>query len=411
MLIPMRWIQTFDATTFSVVAWPAPGATAALLVAIALIVASVFSGGLGRPRLGVLLGLGGATLAVLAGVAPGWIPLEGPPLEDQWTAAHLWHAEIRRETATSAYTLAALSLAVAVWAGARPRGGWPWVRGSLAVASLAGALLGLGHATWVRTLGPLPVLAADLPARMHVGRRLDVEVRAEGVDPTRWGRAPVSLAPTTPGTQSVTLSAWQPGVTVRREAEVEAGADRLEPRWPLAAGSRWTFAQSTTWHNHYLWFVDAPGGAEGPRLTLAVTGERVEAGLRVLDVERREGDEVTKWAAFGWNGRTVFVNEAGELEELFRVEEGPVVDGEAPCTIAPLAAWSCACVDRAPGGPLSLPGPVRCSRTEGGVVSGLASAFVALVTVGLVLEDPNRHHYLELVEATAAGSPPARPPP
>lgn len=407
----MTWTATLGDVTFAVAGAPTTVGLAPLGLALLVLVATGLVGrGLGKPALGLWILVGAAMASGLAVALPFalWAAQGGSAAETLGSA--LFHGALLREVAAAVGAVGVVGVSAAIWAAAPPGEGAPAARAAFASLALAGAGLGIAHACWVLALGPFPVPEAEVPAFVHVGQRVEVPVTDPQGHDGGWTLAPVTLAPNAPGAATVPMRAERFGASVTRAAAYEAGEDRLDPLWPLAVGRQWRFVQSTSWHSHYLWFVSAPAEVEGPQLTLTVASERVERGLHTLVVTLEEdgateGQEPPRWEVFGWNGETVWIDEDGAPARFLGHEgEAPAEDGSVSCSVQPLAEWSCRCLPTAPGGPLSLPGPARCEVDRGGVGSALLSGFVAIVTVGLVLEDPNRHHTLELISSGEAGS-------
>ncbi|MFN7145637.1 MAG: hypothetical protein ACK4YP_17810, partial [Myxococcota bacterium] len=153
-----------------------------------------------------------------------------------------------------------------------------------------------------------------------------------------------------------------------------------------------------------LWVLPSREQVTGERTTVRVTGTREEAGLRLHDVAVEGEGSTSTLAVYGWNGAAMVLPAEGEPYPFLALTPEVAEDGTVACSYAPFPAAGCACYRAAPGGPLLLPGPVRCSWTSGDAISTGVSAFLAIVTLGLVLEDPDRSHVVDLVS-----SEPARP--
>jgi hypothetical protein len=252
---------------------------------------------------------------------------------------------------------------------------------------------------WLHRLGILPTLAAELPRRMHVGHRLVLPVGVQGIlDAGAWATPDVTIAPTAAGPAPVPIEASRPGFVIRRDLSLEAGDDRAEPFIALARGNHWAFEPTTRWHSQYLWFVSAPGNEVGPRVTMTVKGEHDVGPLRTFDIETVEEEQRTTYTVYRWNGAAVYDDAEGEQHTFLARGEGePDADGNVPCEVGGFEAAGCTCFVKPPGGPLALPGVARCAWTTGNAVSQGVSIFLAIVTVGLVIEDPDRQHYIEAV--------------
>lgn len=389
-------------TTWTTPAWPVivPGVGAILGLAAVFAAALVPGRGGGKPL--VAAGIGLATLfftPLLAGTpALVWGPRGGEEAGPR--AADLFGELVISDLLLAGVALLFVGAALAVWV-ARPRGkGAPWLAIGLAGPAVLAAGLGLGHAAWMRSVGALPGLGGALPPRIHVGREVSAEAALLGVDPAGWTLAPVTVRPTAPGPVAATIRATRPGISGERPLAATAGEDRFAPEVAIAVGDTWIYEETTTWRSHYLWFVSAPGRAVGPRTIVRVTGVRETPALRYHTVEVRSGEGTTTHEVYAWDGAALIdaPDPGTEPTPLLAYTPGEPADadGLVPCSSGVLPG-GCSCVRTAPGGAVALPGPARCAWTTGGAMSSGVSLFLAVVTVGLVLEDPNRSRQLELV--------------
>lgn len=391
-------VATLGDTTWTTPGWPAAVGGVGVLGALGLVVASLVapgSGG-GRPWIAVGVGVAGIFAGLCALFAPVLVALAQPR---GWTTGDAFGALLVAEALCGAAAVVLLGLAAAVWLARAPGGDPPWIRLGLAVPALSAALFTLGHAVWLLGVGPLPELVADLPARVHVGRALDLEVSLLGANVLGWEAPPVRIMAAAPGPVTVPLTTRRFGVSGTRVVTTEAGEDRFDPAVALAVGHAWTFVETTSWRSQYLWVLPSREQVTGERTTVRVTGTREVPGLRVYDVAVEGEGSASTLAVYAWNGAVMVLPAEGEPYPFLALQEGAAEDGTVPCSYAPFPSAGCACYRTAPGGPVSLPGPVRCSWTSGSAISTGVSAFLAVVTLGLVLEDPDRSHVVDLVSS------------
>lgn len=394
-------VATLGDTTWTTPGWPAAVGVVAVLVALGLVVASMVtpaSGG-GRPWVAVGVGVAGIFAGLGAVCAPAFVALAQP---GGWTTGDAFGALLVADTLCGAAVVVLLGLATAVWLGRARAGDPPWIRLGLAVPALSGALFTLGHAVWLLGVGPLPDLTVDLPPRVHVGRAVDLEVGL--ADARGWDAPPVRVLAGSPGPVTVPLTARRFGVSGTRVVTTEAGEDRFDPAVALAVGHTWTFVETTSWRSQYLWVLPSREQVTGARTTVRVTGAREVPGLRVYDVAVEGEGSASTLAVYAWNGAAMVLPAEGEPTPFLALQGSVAEDGTVSCSYAPFPAAGCACYRSAPGGPVSLPGPVRCSWTSGSAISTGVSAFLAVVTLGLVLEDPDRSHVVDLVSSGPAGA-------
>ena len=164
----MNWTATLNDAVFTVLAWPSLAAFAAFGLALALLVVTVVLGrGLGNPRVALWILLGtGAAMALTASAPFALWSAQGGSAGDTLGSA-LFGVALRRELGAAVGAIGLVGGAAAIWAAARPESGWPGMRAGFALLSVAGAALGVVHASWVLLLGPFPVPTAELPARVQ----------------------------------------------------------------------------------------------------------------------------------------------------------------------------------------------------------------------------------------------------
>lgn len=422
-----------DGATWSTPAWPLLVPAIGVCAAFGLLIAAAVaprSGG-GRPWAAANVAVATIFAAAVAAGAPTLVQGARADAAFGQPTAEIFGRLLLVESTLVGLVVVLLGAAVAVWAARPPAGEWPWIRLGLAVPVFTSALVGGIHAVWLRGLGDVPGIVADLPPRVHVGRTVEAAVRVVGAaNPTAWSTRPISVVTGEVGPVEVAAEVWRFGLAGRRTQATLAGADSFAPAVAISVGDTWVFEETTSWRNQYLWVVPAPGRAVGPRVTVRVAGKRELPALTVYDVEVVSAESVAAHAVYAWNGAALlYVPPAAEGAAPLDEEPAPFLalepgaargeDGTVPCTTA-VFPGGCSCFTTPPGGPLALAGPARCEWTQGSGFSAGVSAFLAVVTLGLVIEDPNRTKWVEIVASSrdgqepgsdAAGSPPQAPPP
>lgn len=256
--------------------------------------------------------------------------------------------------------------------------------------------LGLGHATWLMSLGRLPTLEWDGPDRIHVGRSVDVApTLGTTVHPQRWTIGPPAhLEPTTPGSHHLTLTAQGGPVRVSRTLELTAGEERADPALPLRVGNRWVWERTVRSRNRYLFGIigsrDETAHHAG---TLEVTGVEERDGLRVWTLGWRpdSAPRATELEVYAFDGRTLELSSGDPL-----VHHG--ADGQ--CAFA-LFDGSCTCDAPRPT-TQEIPAPTWCdTRKGGGAEDAVASGVVAILTAGLLIPGSRRDESVQLSSSTA----------
>ncbi len=278
----------------------------------------------------------------------------------------------------------------------------------VAAPGLLLALAGPAHSTALMAWGPLPVLEATTGARVHLGQRLDLEPRVQGMErPERCELAPAVFTPTEPGEVAIPLRAHCGLLGVERSVTATGGEDRGPELFPLAMGNTWTWRHVREWHNHMLWFFPEHGRSEGPALHLRVTAHEDQDALKhwVLEEWSEELEEPQRHEhrVYRWNGELLWLREGIPTDEpfftLFEPAEGESAihpaEGKEPawraCGLDIFPRSTCRCLLE-PHGEAELAGPSLCSRNPGpgDGIRALGSALLAAITVGLVIVDPDQ---------------------
>jgi hypothetical protein len=418
------WIVVLEDSSVSTSAWPL-GAVAVAVVAgvlsIGLFALAAFREGRGQPLLGVLVG----AVSALAGFVTAIFPAFFPEWHESSVNAHdIFGPAVAASAMLMGTVVFGVGLSASFWLGARPQpsvgvAGAAMLVGSVALIATVGAQ---AHAGWLLWNRGIPTLSVELGARVHVGVPYVAPVQAVGGD-ARWVSQELMIHAPNPGVHSLSLEAVAPGplgleVRVVRSLSVEAGMPQGSPVLPLVAGNVWSFESVTSWSNQYLWFISDDHEILHAGPVIWIEPAETSEGLQSFVVKRRlpsdEGDLlVEEWTVYPWNGRTLLL----PAPQLRPLPGAPVSDVDfvqygsdvarrdqsgawlRTCTLGALPAASCECYVEPPGGRVRLAGPARCDQVTGSTASTLTSAFLALITVGLVAEDPNRSIHHVVVDA------------
>jgi hypothetical protein len=279
--------------------------------------------------------------------------------------------------------------------------------------ALPGALLGLGlilalcgpiHASALLALGPLPRLEGPDQQRVHTGRSLQIEPTVVGAARAGSCRTePLRFEPREAGEHSLALRAHCGLLAVEREVVMLVGEDRGPAQLPLAPGNSWTWRRFREWHNHMLWFFPEHGQDEGPDLHLRVASNTEGPYLNSWQlVEEIEGGEPVAHELYRWDGQLLEMLDGAPTERAFFAllepaeGEEPIhpAQGEEPawqaCSIGVFPHSDCRCLLE-PHGHATLPGPSFCEPRHGAGddLRAIGSALLAVITVGLVIVDPD----------------------
>lgn len=293
---------------------------------------------------------------------------------------------------------------------------------ALALPLVAIGWLGVGHAAFLVSLGPLPGLAVDHVPWIHQGKPCklsgSIEWRDKHVTSMERGwtfSRPRAIDSRTLGVRHVELSADRFMMSMQRRLDVAVREERGDPALPLRVGNRWSYLISIG-RRTSLW---GGGAQEGDTLTLEIISERVELGVRSFELRAsRPGKVQTGWL-YALEGRvyqgsspTGHPERPGEKPAPF--ELGPV--GGASAFFFPLIGSQCTGV-AVPGPRYEVAGPCDCSSSSDyGAATGLSAA----LSFGLIAPGIKSEH-AELVDshlgpddaphAEVGDSPPPPPPP
>ena len=300
------------------------------------------------------------------------------------------------------------------------------------------------HARSIMEVGSLPFYGAHSPTAMHVGRERDVPVTllrpprkywlwgSEGgprpVDDAirdGWGHVEhVHVRANAAGSIPFTAAARRGPVTLTTKLFAQAVPEVASPLFSLRVGDRYVYrVRARSSDGAVLFFITLSGGESTHEVTVEVIGTRIRDGLRTFVIAVRRDDTTREVEVVAMAGETrVYDAEAGTVG-------APIVafDGEAsgpdpvPCTFALLDAAKALCqrggrtadVAAAPGTtygvtngprassraggratkdavgrpPVAFAGaaPMTFERSTSSTSSGIATVFVAIVTIGLVI--------------------------
>ena len=335
--------------------------------------------------------------------------------------------------------------AVTLGMGLRSLLGGPW-RPQLALPPLAMAAFGLllasagpVHAGFLLSWGPLPTLHGADGARVHVGRSLDLTPQLGGTShPERCEARPLIFAPEQPGEAVLSLQAHCGLLGVQRGTSASGGQDQGPEGFPLAVGNGWVWRHIREWHNQMLWFFPERGRHEGPDLHLRVAGSTQQGPLATWTLQEwTEGGEVLEHQIYQWDGQLLAVHDGVPSEQVFFQLETPEAAAELPaqaegnegqaagneaqaegspapptqaCSLSVFPNASCRCL-LAPHAEATLAGPSLCQprRGAGDDLRAIGSALLAVMTIGLVIVDPDENPHWVLVRS--GPNHPAPPPP
>ncbi len=412
---------------YSTWAWPAWLAAVGVLVCIAASILAAVQAERGKVWVLPLALLPLAALALLGlGLAPPFIGAELGQAEALMDAGpRPWRVFRQLLLADLGIWAAALG---ATGLGAMLRcilGGTPRVESlapPAAVAALGLLLAAVGpvHAAVLLAAGPLPTLHATEGARVHVGRSLDLEPSVGGIaEPGRCEVRPVLFAPEEPGEAWLRLQARCGMAGVERQIVAYGGEDRGPALFPLAVGHSWTWRHLRDAHNHMLWFFPEHHHYEGPDLHLRVELESQGEALHSWTLrEWTDGGEEQLHELYRWDGHLLWMIDGRPGNEPFFALDEPLegepqvhpAEGDTPawraCSLGIFPRMDCRCLLE-PQGDASLGGPTLCTRPPGAGddLRALGSAFLAVITVGLVIVDPDQDPRWVLVRSGTTPAP------
>ena len=281
----------------------------------------------------------------------------------------------------------------------------------LAALGLTLAVVGPVHAALLMAWGPLPTLEGLDGARVHIGASLDLEPQVGGTGHAgHCDTQPLVFTPTEPGEVQLRLRTHCGVLGVERAISATGGEDRGPEGFPLVAGHRWTWRHVREWHNQMLWFFPEHGRHEGPDRYLRVEGSSQHGGLNTWtlhDWSVEEGDP-NEHRVYRWDGKLLsMIDDEPSDIEFYRTEDttGGGGDDEPAwqgCSFGLFPNNDCRCL-LAPHAEATLPGPSLCTpqRGAGDDLRAIGSALLAVMTIGLVIVDPDDDPRWVLVRSEA----------
>lgn len=367
-------------------------------------------GGLGQREIGIVTAILTPLVAGLACALP-FALLPATLLEEEKFAIEAFWVPFAIELAGSGIAILAVLGGLGAWIHA-PKGSVPLPVLPLLLGPVVLALgvAGPAHILALNMQGPLPTLDLDLGPRLHTGTDTTVPVKLDEHAAHGWFAPPVRIAPTVPGTLGIELRAERVGLKGLRVVTREVGEDRGSPLLPLAAGNTWDLEETVHHQAQYLWFVDGDHINAGSHIHIAV--EAGSAGpLRTWSVSRTDDAEPAgRWTVYNWNGEVL---DLATDQPFVRAGE-PTEDQLTECGLDLFAGWQCACgkppvpPDKLLGkaaakgwtNPWDLAGPARCTYVDQpGAVRAGVGAFLAMITVGLVIDMGDAEHTLVLTRS------------
>lgn len=272
--------------------------------------------------------------------------------------------------------------------------GW-WRLLALPGPLLAG--VGLGHGLFLTSLGAIPALEVELPARVHTGQARSFPI----VVPEGWTASPLTMPRASAGEACGDAEAGRLGLRVRRSWCWEVGLDEGVSWLPLEEGNQWTWVPTTERRDQILWIIPSRQRLEGAPVSVVVGPSHDEAGLRVHEVLFKSEAGNDPWRLYGWNGQ-VF----RQLDDPATADhtgtaladvpwawtgDGPSMLG-APeplldCHVGWLPEAACGCTTT-PTGEIKLPSPLLCHHRPAAGAATVASLLTTVLTGGLVILDP-----------------------
>ncbi len=298
----------------------------------------------------------------------------------------------------------------------------------LVVLALPCAVLGVWagsaarrHADAVAKIGSMPFYGVDGPSQMHVGRTRDVPVElmrppgyrfwggledgpravSDGVR-ARWhGDERVRVHPTKRGPFEFVARARNGPVTLESTLHVDAVAETASPLLSLRVGDRFVYrVRGKSADGAFLYFITINGRETFREVAIEVIGTRERDRYRTFVVELSDASGPHDVEVVAIDGETRFYDaEAGTIGMpviAFTTDEHSQPD-PVPCTFALLGGGAALCQrggrdadvpSRTRGAPpVAFAGaaPLSFERSTSSTAKGIATAIVAIATIGLVI--------------------------
>jgi hypothetical protein len=434
---------TLDQTTYSIDSRPVHLAVLGASVAVVLLVAVVIvarrrSGALVSP---LLLGLATVPAALIAFV---YILRDMPYFSlfggtDSHAASTIFRTAVHIEAAAAAIGIGAVVSVTLILALRTDN--------QLRLLHLAGpcllvsaALVGAAvHARSIIDVGSMPFYAAKGQKQMHVGRDRDVAVTLmhppwrhwlfgsdDGPQPIdevtlgRWTHVDhVHVHATAAGPILFTAEARRGPVTLTTKLAAQAVPEIASPLFSLRVGDRSVYrVRARSSDGALLYFITLSGNESIHEMTVEVSGTRIRDGFRTFVITVHRDDTVREVEVVAIAGETrVYDAEKGTVGEpivAFDAEtSGP---DPVPCTFALLNASNALCQrggrpadvpaaqppglnpgahragSRSKKDPVARPpvafagaAPMTFQRNTSSTGGGIATVFVAIITIGLVI--------------------------
>lgn len=313
--------------------------------------------------------------------------------------------------------------------------GWPIALPGF-LTSGAAAAFALRHAAALGDVGELPHVRDHLETDAHV----DHVVEIPWVDPeaSRW-RLDRHVRVTDVGGRVVPVHAYHRtlGIAVTEQVKVRGHVEESDARFPLRVGARWRFAKWTESQrsaSHYFLFWGDRGShwwsVSQDTAEIWVDGTRDRGPLRTFDVVLRDGDSVSRVEVVAMDGDTWLWDHGKKNQRFVTHTQSELAPGIVPCELHGLGHFYCQVKAAEPGKISIVPtlpsrkgvkttptpprpwtdmhapaaGPVGWARDHGSS-SGVQSAIVAVLTLGMVLEGSTHTYGYARLVAWEAGDP------
>jgi hypothetical protein len=405
----------------------AAAATVSLGVLIALLIRLRGAKGSPHPHVGLAPSFGVGVLLLLALLlsagAPGCasshdarVVLEGPLFLER---------AIGYAGAAIAVTFAFVVFFTALGDVRKLNESWPFGFVGFLIATGSSVMM-FRHERAVAEVGELPHIVQGKPLEAHVGRTVDVAWNDP--KPGAW-MMDRTIEVTEAGAQNQVVTAYHRrlGLSVKDRMKVVGHEERGSALFPLQVGARWRFAQWTETEksaSHYFLFFGNSGSrywsVDDTEFDISVTGTKDDGAVRTFTVLQRAGSQTTRVQVVAFDGET-YVWENGKANGKFVEAAGPeLAPGVTMCSMhgfgtfywqtkptcetrvvstppkdAPKTPkWAKAAPRGAPPRPYEnlvspAPGPIGWEWDRGSS-GGWQNAFLAIITLGMVIEGDSR---------------------
>jgi hypothetical protein len=263
------------------------------------------------------------------------------------------------------------------------------------------------HADALSRVGSMPFYEVEGQSQMHAGRSRDVPVHLmrppgyrfwggleDGPRPVnddvraRWrGDVRVHVHPTKAGRFDFVAEARSGPVTLASTLHVDAVSETASPLMSLRVGDRFAYrVRAKSSDGAVLYFITVKGGEATHEVTVDVLGTRDRDAFRTFVIEVTQYDRQREVEVVAINGETRFYDaERGTIGApvvAFTTNERSQPD-PVPCSFALLDAGAALCQR----GHYAFAGaaPLTFQRSSSHTGRGIATAIVAIATIGLVI--------------------------